>query len=150
MGKAKDYLRDAELLYLSGYTLFEISNVMPVSVTTLSEWKNKYSWGEKRKTLGRNPAEMAAKINGLMADLVDQIVEAKARGEDTTALGDELSKYNKVKEGLVRTEDHPAAVVKVTADLSRFMVGRLNDRERAKFMELLTSYYEKIKRENYG
>lgn len=92
---AKAHLFDeAERLFLAGHTLEKISEMLPepVSLTTLSRWKQAGDWDGKRKTAMaslRNVAEILQEIveekivglratNGLDAAALDAICKATA------------------------------------------------------------------------
>jgi hypothetical protein len=54
MGKKADHYDEAEDLYVvEGFTLEAIAGKLPVSLTTLSRWKQEGEWEERRRELAR-------------------------------------------------------------------------------------------------
>jgi hypothetical protein len=59
VGKKPQYFDEAEDLYVvDGFTLEAIAARLPVSVTTLSRWKQDGEWEERRRELARGLADL--------------------------------------------------------------------------------------------
>lgn len=62
-------IKDAEGLYIRGYSLQSISNMenIQVGIKTLTEWKKKYDWEEKKQLENISPSEIKAMIRANIA-----------------------------------------------------------------------------------
>lgn len=149
MSKSNIYLEQAEFLYLKNNTLSHIATILPVSIQSLSKWKEKYHWEEKRKKHNRQPLAMADKISEIMEKKVNEIVAAE--GKMTGEQADALAKLSAIRKTLGSTEDYASMVVMVTEKLAKFAQDYIRDEDaRALFFETLSAYYAEVKEHNYG
>jgi predicted Rossmann fold nucleotide-binding protein DprA/Smf involved in DNA uptake len=115
----------------------------------LSKWKQEGDWENQRKLFNRHPLAMAEKINGIMEEVVNQIV--KTGGKITTEQSDQLSKLSAVKKTLSSADDLPSMVIKVTDEFSQFIRRTVKDDDFAgRVSLLLAEFYQQIKEANYG
>lgn len=149
MSKRQTYLEDCRMLYMRNNDLSTIAQTTGVSMTTLSKWKQEGDWEGERKVFNRHPLAMAEKINGIMEEVVNKIVASG--GQITAEQADQLSKLSSVKKTLSSAEDLPSMVITVTTLLSTFVRQTIKDEAlAAEFSQLLTSFYQKVREENYG
>lgn len=121
MGKSKDTERqNAKLLYIEQYkTAKEIASLIGVDAKTVGGWIVKYNWKAERDARVTGPKNQIASIKELIAlkseraiDLEkaihqamiskDAVLAGQLR-EESIALGDEVSKWNKTLENLDRS-----------------------------------------------
>lgn len=149
MSKANLYLSEAEFLYLKGNTLTQIATIIPLTIQTLSRWKDKYFWDEKKKKQNRQPLAMADNLSELMLKEVNEIVASG--GRVTAEQADKLAKLSAIRKTLGATEDYAAMVVTVTEKLAKFAQDYIkDDGHKATFFETLSAYYAEVKEHNYG
>ncbi len=80
---------DAEHLFVEGgFTCIAISDTLRISETTLSKWRNNYTWDKKREELLASPG----KIRELLLTELRNIAD----GNDPKINADSLSKIQKV------------------------------------------------------
>jgi len=86
--KHKNYI-DAESLFVeAGLTCIAISDILNVSETTLSKWRNKYEWDKSREELLASP--------GKIREILLRELRSIADGNKPTINADSLSKIQKV------------------------------------------------------
>jgi len=149
MGKYNLQGADAERLYLEGNTLKTISNITGVSVTTLSSWKNRYNWEEKKSDYVRRPGTLANKIAGILNSYLDQIeidTEGIAGGADA------ISKFASALNRLGSIEDLPGMAVTVMHKFLKFINMKKRNDEGFKEMlvENIQAFFKYIKQKEYG
>jgi hypothetical protein len=77
MGKKAAYFDEAEDLYVvDGLTLEAVAARLPVSVTTLSNWKQDGEWEERRRELGRALADVKRNTLLLRQRLVEKALKS--------------------------------------------------------------------------
>jgi uncharacterized protein YjcR len=77
MGKKPTYFDEAEDLYVvDGLTLEAIAARLPVSVTTLSRWKQDGEWEERRRELSRSLADIKRNTLLLRERLVKKALDS--------------------------------------------------------------------------
>lgn len=82
MAKYGVYGNQAEELYVrQGLTLLEISRVLPVSQQTLSSWKSRYRWDEKRQEFRRTPTAAADRVADILEQQLEEISTKIRSGE---------------------------------------------------------------------
>jgi len=92
MGKFEIYFDEAEKLHVQkAKSLEEIAQLLPVSVQTLSKWKNDGQWAEKRKAALRSPRTIAEALRDALEQKLEKIA---AQGDFTAADADEMSKIS--------------------------------------------------------
>lgn len=79
-------IKDAEALYIRGFSLQSISEfeTIKVGVKTLTDWKKRYSWDEKKQLENISPNEIKAMIRSNIA--------AIKSGKQMTYKPDDISK----------------------------------------------------------
>jgi hypothetical protein len=111
MSKEALYYDQAEGLYARGHTLEQIAGIIPVSVPTLSRWKQKGGWEDKRRAImagSRNVAEI------LQEALEEKITSLRGSGVLDERAFDSIAKASAAIERLRRgAYDFRGAAVEV-------------------------------------
>lgn len=142
MSKEEVYYEEARRLYLTGKTLQQIAEFMPVSYASLSAWKRKGDWG----------AEKAAQVNvRSVADTLRAVLEAKvnkivAKGDLDRAEADEIAKIAATIERLGQsTYSLRSAAVEVMRHFTAWAKGQLTDRAEAqRLAELVQNWFREL------
>ena len=149
MSKRQTHFEDCRMLYVRNNDLSTIAQTTGVSMTTLSKWKQEGDWEGQRKQFNRRPMAMGERINEILEQVVNEIVSSG--GQITSEQADKISKLAAVKKTLSSAEDLPSMVITVTTLLSTFVRQTIKDEALAgEFSQLLASFYQKVKEENYG
>jgi hypothetical protein len=149
MSKRQTFLEDCRMLYVHNNDLSTIAQTTGVSMTTLSKWKQEGDWEQQRKIYNRRPMAMAEKLNGLIENIINKVVESG--GQITPEQADQISKLSAVKKTLTSAEDLPSMVIAVTDLFSQFIRRTEKDEDFAARISLkLAEFYQQTKEENYG
>jgi hypothetical protein len=147
MGKAGTYLLQAETLYLNGSTLEEISNVIPVSVTSLSTWSQENNWPEKKKKKNQRPLAIAEKISQVIAELLEKTIN----GDITTEDADKLAKLASVQQKMGAVEDFPAITIFVMGKFVKYVNSQdWSDEIKEGIANAIQGFFILVSSQNYG
>jgi|Deesub1362B_J571_1020462.scaffolds.fasta_scaffold00331_26 transcriptional regulator with XRE-family HTH domain len=145
MSKQEHYFVDAESLYIKGKTLSEIEKMLGISRRTLTKWKKKGNWEEKRKQYLKNPQVLSEILLNALTE------KAKSLGPNISAKdADEISKIAAVYRNLGLVTPLSSQVIFV---MERFMdfIKKETERElQEKITKLIAKFFNKIKEEEYG
>ena len=85
MGKWELIGKEAETMYVvRGLTLTEISKLLKVSIQTLSAWKNRYKWDEKRMEMERRPERIVSDLEQVLAMKARELKQKIEEGEEVS------------------------------------------------------------------
>lgn len=118
MGKDKERSTACHMYVEQGKTAVEISAVTGITEKTIGVWIKKYGWREQRNAKFASKTSRIENIQAVIDDLVEQrldlskqIRKAQEDGDkalvydlnrQAVALGDELSKYNKTRNDILK------------------------------------------------
>jgi hypothetical protein len=143
MGKWDECGQEAELLYIEGTPPKVISKIFGVSEQTLSKWKKRFHWAQKREAYRKRPAAIQEKIGRLLSVEIDNIVP----GESETWHADMVSKYAKALSNLGGVDDFAASVVQVMRDFTAYISADtdLTERQKGVIFTKIQEYFAYVK-----
>ncbi|RJR31887.1 MAG: DUF1804 family protein [Candidatus Latescibacterota bacterium] len=124
MAKYEVYHQDAMNLYLEGKTLEEISKIIPVSIRSLSIWKQENEWEEKRR---RYRLEGSGGVEILERKIID-FINKMEEGAVTAESADTLTKLIKSLRGLEKERDMLGMALAVMKRFAQFVKERFSEK----------------------
>jgi len=122
MSKRSAWLPQAEILYVQkGKTLEETSNIIDVSISTLSRWKREGKWDERRKEYLKTPLAIADILAKALMDKINALLET---GEFSAKDADSVVKIVKSIKSLQQDYDRLGSVILTISDLVNFLKNR--------------------------
>ncbi len=86
MSKFQSYGAEAEKMFVErGLSCAEIAKILPISEQTLSAWRSKYKWDEKRLRFLKSDETVIERFRQALSGKLQLLTDALERGEDITA-----------------------------------------------------------------
>jgi uncharacterized protein YjcR len=145
MAKFDVYHQDAMNLYLEGKTLDEISKIIPVSVRTLSAWKQDNDWEERRKRYRLNGEGGFETLERRIIDFINKMESKEITSEDA----DTLVKLIKSLRGLEKERDMVGMALAVMKRFAQFTSDRYPE-EREKIAGMIRDFFKLLEKEQLG
>jgi len=146
MAKFQQYGANAEDLYVrKGRTLQEIAQLLGLSVQTLSRWKIRHHWAEKRREYQVSTPGTIALLEDVLAEKVQELRGLPADEVNSKRI-DAITKLVSSIQKLRREDDLRTQTVHVMSEFSRFVrQKKLKERELDMVIGLVHEFFEFVR-----
>ncbi len=146
MGKFSRYGQNAEDLYVrQGKTLQDISELLGISMQTLSRWKQKYDWTERRRIYRVSMPGTIQILEDVLKEKIEQLRELQAQDVDGKQI-DGITKLVASIQKLKREDDLRSQTIRVMSEFSRFIKQKnLKERELDLVINLVQEFFDFVR-----
>lgn len=146
MAKFQIYGLEAEELYVKGgKTLEEISKFLGISIKTLSCWKKRGEWSEKRKTYLTSAQGTIGILETVLQEKIEELRGLPAEEINSKRI-DGITKLVASIQKLKREDDLKAQTINVMGEFGRFVRAKsLKERELDLVTRLIQEFFEFIR-----
>ena len=146
MAKYRDYGFEAETLYVRrGQTLEQVAKFLGLSVQTLSRWKKKGNWGEKRKLFMTSPQGAIGALEDVLRSKIDELRNLPAEEINSKRI-DGITKLVASINRIRKEQDLRTQAIFVMQEFGQFVRARnLKNNEIDMITKLIQDFFEYVR-----